>query len=105
MARVFDVGRALDGSPFASFLSSGFAVENRPTEIQDAGAMASYLRARKSKGEKFIKTVADVHFLLFLANLLDMNTEMSVLCSIIVEGREADLDGFQLMINCYAGLE
>jgi len=34
-----------------------------------------------------------------------MNTEMSVLCTTIVEGRDTDLDGFQLMINCYAGLE
>jgi len=105
VARVFDVGRALDGVPFQSFLSSGFAVENRPTEPQDANAMASYLRARRSRGEPFIRTVADVHFLLFLSNLLDMNTEMSVLCNTIVEGKEAELDGFQLMINCYAGLE
>jgi len=105
VARVFDVGRALDGSPFASFLSSGFAVENRPTEPQDANAMASYLRGRRSRGEPFIRTVADLHFLLFLSNLLDMNTEMSVLCTTIVEGRDTDLDGFQLMINCYAGLE
>jgi len=34
-----------------------------------------------------------------------MNSEMSVLCSTIVEGRDKELDGFQLMINCYAGLE
>lgn len=105
VARVFDVGRSLGGSPFASFLSSGFAVENRPTEPQDANAMASYLRGRRSKGEPFIRTVADLHFLLFLSNLLDMNSEMSVLCSTIVEGRDKELDGFQLMINCYAGLE
>jgi hypothetical protein len=60
VARVFDVGRSLGGSPFASFLSSGFAVENRPTEPQDANAMASYLRGRRSKGEPFIRTVADL---------------------------------------------
>jgi len=42
--------------------------------------------------------VADLHFLLFISNLLDMNTEMSVLCTTIVEGRENDLEGFQLMI-------
>ena len=46
-----------------------------------------------------------MHFLLFLSNLLDMNTEMSVLCNTIVEGKADELDGFQLMINCYAGLE
>ena len=98
VARVFDVGRPVNGAPFASFLSSGFAVENRPTEPQDAQAMASYLRGRRSRGEAFIRTVADLHFLLFLANLLDMNTEMPVLCSTIVEERASELDGFQLMI-------
>ena len=103
MARVFDVGRALGGVPFESPLSTGFAVENRPTEPQDAEAMANYLRRRKS--QPFLKTVSDLHFLLFLCNLLDMNTEMSVLCSTIVEGRDKELDGFQLMINCYAGIE
>ena len=61
--------------------------------------MAGYLRARRAKHEPFIRTVADLHFLLFLSNLLDMNTEMPVLCSTIVEGRDKDLDGFQLMIN------
>ena len=104
VARVFDVGRQTDGQPFSSFLSSGFAVENRPTEPQDGNAFASYLRGRRSKGEKFLRTVADLHFLLFISNLLDMNTEMTVLCSTILEGKDNELDGFQLMINCYAGL-
>ena len=103
IARVFDIQRSLNGAPFASFLSAGFPVENRPTEPQDAEAMASYLRRRKS--EPFLRTVSDLHFLLFLSNLLDMNTEMSVLCNTIVEGKASELDGFQLMINCYAGLE
>ena len=106
VARVFDVGRVLDGGgPFASFLSSGFAVENRPTEPQDANAMASYLRTRRQKGEPFIRTVADLHFLLFISNLLDMNTEMAVLCNTVIEGKADELDGFQLMLNCYAGIE
>jgi len=105
VARVFDMTRSIGGVAFQSFLSSGFAVENRITEPQDANAMASYLRGRKQKGEPFIRTVADLHFLLFLSNLLDINTEMSVLCTTIVEGKESELDGFQLMINCYAGLE
>jgi len=103
VARVFDIVRPLDGVPFTSFLSTGFAVENRMTEPQDAEAMASYLRNRRSK--PFIQTVADMHFLLFLCNLLDSNTEMPVLCNTIVENKAGELDGFQLMINCYAGLE
>ena len=105
VARVFDCARPLDGKPFASFLGSGFAVENRPTEPQDANAMASYLRGRRSKGEPFLRTVADLHFLLFLANLLDMNTEMGVLCQTILEEKHGEMDGFQLMINCYAGID
>ena len=89
--------------PFTSFLSTGFAVENRMTEPQDAEAMASYLRRNKSK--PFLQTVSDLHFLLFLSNILDMNSEMPVLCNTIVEGKASELDGFQLMINCYAGIE
>ena len=67
--------------------------------------MASYLRSRKSQGETFLRTVSNLHFLLFLSNFIDMSTEMPVLCSTIVEERGNDLDGFQMMINCYAGLE
>ena len=40
VARVFDVGRQIGGEHFSSFLGSGFAIENRPTEPQD-GAPAS----------------------------------------------------------------
>jgi len=104
VARVFDIQRPLGGAPFASFLGSGFAVENRPTELQDANAMASYLRTRRGR-EPFLKTVSDLHFLLFLANFLDLNTDLPVLCAKIVDGQADELDGFQMMINCYAGLD
>ena len=66
--------------------------------------MTSYLRGRKGR-EPFLRTVADLHFLLFLANFLDINTDLPVLCSKIVEGKPEELDGFQMMINCYAGLD
>ena len=104
IACVFDVGRVLEGQPFASFLGSGFAIENRPTEPQDPSRMTSYLRMRKGK-EPFVKTVADLHFLLFLANFLDINTDLPVLCSKIVENKQDELDGFQMMIYCYAGID
>ena len=67
--------------------------------------MASYLRQRRSKGENFLVAISDLHFLLFLSNLLDMNTDMPILCSKIVAQDAADLDGFQMMINCYAGID
>merc|ERR1712167_338483 len=86
IARVFDMGRPVEGGGlFTSFLSSGFAVENRPTEPQDQNAMASYLRGRRAKKEPFIRTIADLHLLLVLANMFDMTTEMPVLCNTIVE--------------------
>ena len=66
--------------------------------------MTSYLRTRKNK-EPFVRTVADLHFLLFLANFLDITTDLPVLCSKVVDGANEDLDGFQMMINCYAGLD
>ena len=103
IARVFDVGRALDGKPFNSFLGSGFAIENRPTEPQDAAKMTSYLRNRRK--EPFLRTVSDLHFLLFLANFLDVKSDLPVLCTKIVENKGDELEGFQMMINCYAGLE
>ncbi|KAL3893100.1 MAG: hypothetical protein SGPRY_014472 [Prymnesium sp.] len=52
-----------------------------------------------------IGQVSDLHFLLMLANLLDMNTDMPVLCSHVVECQQDELEGFQMMINCYAGLD
>ena len=95
---VEQVGRQVGGQLFASFLGSGFAVENRPTELQDANAMASYLRGKRQRKEKFIRTVADLHFLLFLTNMLDINTDFPVLCKAIVDGKEDELEGFQMMI-------
>jgi len=98
VARVFDTAQ-----PFASFLGCGYPVENRPTEPQTSQSMADYLR--RKRGGPFLLAVSDLHFLLVLANLLDMNTDMPVLCSNIVAGKGDELDGFQMMINCYAGLD
>jgi len=104
-ARVFDVSRPLEGKPFASFLGSRFCIENRPTEPQDAQQLVSYLRRLKGK-EPFLRTVADLHFLFFLATaFLDMTTDMPVLCEKILTDKAEDFDGFQMMINCYAGLD
>jgi len=55
--------------------------------------------------QPFLRTVADLHFLFFLANFLDMNTDLPVLCDKIVAGKSDDMDGFEMMINCYAGLD
>jgi len=100
VARVFDIAR-----PFSSFLGAGFPIENRPTEPQTSQSLANYVRQRRDRREPFLSTVADLHLLLFLSNLLDMSADMPVLCSKVVEGKPAEeLDGFQMMINCYAGL-
>ena len=99
VARVFDIAR-----PFNSFLTHGFTVENRDADPQTAQSMAAYLRMRRDKREPFLVTVSELHLLLFLCNLLDMNVDMPVLCSKVVEGKADELDGFQMMINCYAGL-
>lgn len=45
VTRVFDIAR-----PFQSFITSGFAIENRPTDPQTSERMANYLRTRRSKG-------------------------------------------------------
>eukprot|EP00320_Phaeocystis_rex_P019540 CAMPEP_0119075912 /NCGR_PEP_ID=MMETSP1178-20130426/83468_1 /TAXON_ID=33656 /ORGANISM="unid sp, Strain CCMP2000" /LENGTH=173 /DNA_ID=CAMNT_0007058167 /DNA_START=13 /DNA_END=534 /DNA_ORIENTATION=- len=100
VTRVFDIAR-----PFQSFISSGFTIENRPTDPQTSERMANYLRTRRSKGESFLLAISDFHFLLFLSNLLDMSTDMPILCSKVVERDTSDLDGFQMMINCYAGMD
>ena len=104
--------------------------------------MGQYLRAARSRNEPFVTSVSDLHFLLFLCNILDLNVDLpvvaaarpplrarrrlaavvvrrlavavghlfliwQVLCARIVDadGAAGDLDGFQMMINCYAGLE
>jgi len=100
VSRVFDIAR-----PFQSFLASSFTIENRPTDPQTSERMASYLRARKSKGDSFLLALSDMHFLLFLSNLLDMSTDMPIICSKVTERDASDLEGFQMMINCYAGLD
>jgi len=102
VARVFDIAR-----PFKSPLQvGGFPIANRPTEVQNVGTMGLYLRQRKQRGEPFLQTVSDLHLLLFLgSNLLDMAVDMPVLCSKIAEGKAAELEGFQMMINCYAGID
>lgn len=100
VARVFDIAR-----PFSSFLGSGFAIENRETEPQTSQSLTNYVRQRRGRREPFLKTVSDLHLLLFLSNLLDMQADMPVLCSKVVEGKTDELDGFQMMIDCYAGLQ
>lgn len=101
VARVFDIVR-----PFRSPLScGGFPVANRPTELQNVGAMGLYLRRRSERKEPFLTTISDLHLLLFLGgNLLDMKVDMPVLCAKISEGKADELEGFQMMINCYGGL-
>ena len=100
ISRVFDVAR-----PFSSFLGTGFAVENRPSEPQAAHAMAEYLRNRASRKEPFLTTVSEFHLLCFLTNMLDMSADMPALCGKVREQSGDDLDGFQMMIRCYAGLD
>ncbi|EOD21198.1 hypothetical protein EMIHUDRAFT_469859 [Emiliania huxleyi CCMP1516] len=57
--------------------------------VQNVGTMGLYLRQRKQRGEPFLQTAVD----------------MPVLCSKIAEGKAAELEGFQMMINCYAGID
>ena len=40
-----------------------------------------------------------------LARACVCQTDMPLLCANIVEGKGDELDGFQMMINCYAGLD
>ena len=103
VARVFDIAR-----PFKSFLGSvrsrrslggalasisarsdlgyisaqGFAVENRPADPQTAERMGQYLRAARSRNEPFVTSVSDMHFLLFLCNILDLNVDLPVVAAV-----------------------
>lgn len=43
--------------------------------------MADYLRARRSRREPFLRSISDMHLLLYLCNMLDMKVDMPVLCS------------------------
>ena len=48
--------------------------------------------------------MSDLHFLLFLGNFLDLSTDLPVLCSKILEEKADEMEGFEMMINCYAGI-
>lgn len=100
IARVFDIGR-----PFRSSLSCSFQVENRATEPQSAQSLADYLRPCRSRREAFVTSCSDFHFLMFLTGMLDINTDMPVLCAKVRDGDNTDLEGFQMMIYCYAGMD
>ena len=67
--------------------------------------MAEYLRNRASRKEPFLTTVSEFHLLVFLTNMLDMSADMPALCGKVREQSGDDLDGFQMMIRCYAGLD
>ncbi len=51
-------------------LSTGFPVENRPESPATQDALKRYLNERKAK--PWVQQLSDFHFLMFIANFLDM---------------------------------
>lgn len=49
--------------------------------------------------------LADLHLLVFVANILDMSTDMPVLCHAVAAGDSGQLEGFQMMLHAFAEIE
>lgn len=79
------------------------AVENRPTLPQTQQSLREYLLRRR--GEPFALVLADLHLLTFVSNVLDMETDMPVLCQAVAAGDSSQLEGFQMMLNSFAEIE
>ncbi|KAJ1616476.1 hypothetical protein T492DRAFT_895430 [Pavlovales sp. CCMP2436] len=89
--------------PYASPLRTGFPVANRPTAPQTQHSLREHLLRRR--GEPFALVLADLHLLVFVSNVLDMNTDMPLLCEAVASGDSSQLDGFQMMLNSFAEIE
>ncbi|KAG8469933.1 hypothetical protein KFE25_006388 [Diacronema lutheri] len=98
VTRVHDMSR-----PYASPLRTAFPVENRPTQPQTQQSLREYLLRRR--GEPFALVLADLHLLVFVANILDMSTDMPVLCHAVAAGDSGQLEGFQMMLHAFAEIE
>jgi len=73
------------------------------TQPQTQQSLREHLLRRR--GEPFHLIASDFHLLVFIANVLDMNTDMPVLCHAIADGDSSQLEGFQMMLNAFAEIE
>jgi nuclear protein localization family protein 4 len=97
VSRVHDMARA-----YASPLRTGFAIANRPTAPQTQQHLREHLLRRR--GEPFARVLADFQLLVFISHMLDMATDMPVLCQSVAAGDSSQLDGFQMMLNAFADI-
>jgi len=49
--------------------------------------------------------LSDFHLLVFISNVLDMTTDMPVLCDAIANGENERLEGYHMMLNAFAEIE
>lgn len=81
-------------------LRTRFPVENRLTG-QSADDLKACLQA--SKGAPYAARITDFHMLLFLSNVLDLNTDVALLCE-AVRTQGPVQDGYTLLIDSIAGI-
>jgi nuclear protein localization family protein 4 len=81
-------------------LRTNFPVENRLTG-QSADDLKACLQA--TKGQPYAARLTDFHMLLFLSNVLDLNTDVALLCE-AVRTQGPVQDGYTLLIESIAGL-
>jgi hypothetical protein len=59
----------------------------------------------RKRGEPFALMLADFHLLTFVSNMLDINTDMPLLCQAVASGDSSQLEGFQMMLNAFAEID
>jgi len=85
-----------------STLQAGFPVENRPESPVTQDSLKRYLTERK--GKSWVLQISDFHFLLFVANFLDMRTDMPMMCESVVNKDSKISENYLFLIRSYAGL-
>ncbi|GJQ11792.1 hypothetical protein GpartN1_g3583.t1 [Galdieria partita] len=85
--------------------NNNFPVENREQAPIQPSDLSSCLA--KSLDEPFIRRISDFHLLLYISNVLDMDTDMPLLCNAVREQRELaeEEEGYRLMIEAIANAD
>jgi len=93
----------LNGPPPLLAYPAGRAVENRPTQVQSQQSLREHLL--RKRGEPFHLVAADFHLLVFVSNVLDVDTDMPLLCHAVADGDSANIEGIKVLLNAFAEID
>jgi len=79
---------------------SSFPASNRA----DAQTVEKLRSVISTKGDQYVERIRDFHLLLFVYGMLDTSS-MNNLCDIVLERDQSSCEGFELLINSFAGID